>query len=347
MRKLKHFQDLGHTAIFLIGGFTAMVGDPTGQSETRPPLSREQVDANAKTYLDQAFHILDPKKTEVVNNADWLGKLTSIQMIQLGAKYRLARMLEREDFRSRLSSNQPISVHELFYPLLVAYDSVEVNSDVELGATEQKFNLLIGREIQREYGKPQQIAMTMPILVGLDGERKMSKSLNNYVGITELPQQMFGKLMSISDNQMWVYYELLTDFDERTITRLKEEVRTGDLPPIDVKMRLAHTIIAGFHGEDAAKKAADEFRRVFRERQAPESAPVISQARGGAKRLSALLVEWKLAASRSEAERLIKYGGVEIDNARVDDVLRQIDLSKPGEFLLRAGKKKFVRVVVK
>jgi len=347
MRKLKHFQDLGHTAIFLIGGFTAMVGDPTGQSETRPPLSREQVDANAKTYLDQAFHILDPKKTEVVNNADWLGKLTSIQMIQLGAKYRLARMLEREDFRSRLSSNQPISVHELFYPLLVAYDSVEVNSDVELGATEQKFNLLIGREIQREYGKPQQIAMTMPILVGLDGERKMSKSLNNYVGITELPQQMFGKLMSISDNQMWVYYELLTDFDERTITRLKEEVRTGDLPPIDVKMRLAHTIIAGFHGEDAAKKAADEFRRVFRERQAPESAPVISQARGGAKRLSALLVEWKLAASRSEAERLIKQGGVEIDNARVDDVHRQIDLSTPQEFLLRAGKKKFVRVVVK
>jgi len=347
MRKLKHFQDLGHTAIFLIGGFTAMVGDPTGQSETRPPLSREQVDANAKTYLDQAFHILDPKKTEVVNNADWLGKLTSIQMIQLGAKYRLARMLEREDFRSRLSSNQPISVHELFYPLLVAYDSVEVNSDVELGATEQKFNLLIGREIQREYGKPQQIAMTMPILVGLDGERKMSKSLNNYVGITELPQQMFGKLMSISDDQMWVYYELLTDFDERTITRLKEEVRTGDLPPIDVKMRLAHTIIAGFHGEDAAKKAADEFRRVFRERQAPESAPVISQARGGAKRLSALLVEWKLAASRSEAERLIKQGGVEIDNARVDDVHRQIDLSTPQEFLLRAGKKKFVRVVVK
>lgn len=347
MRKLKHFQDLGHTAIFLIGGFTAMVGDPTGQSETRPPLTREQVDANAKTYLDQAFRILDREKTEVVNNADWLGKLTSIEMIQLGAKYRLARMLEREDFRSRLAANQPISVHELFYPLLVAYDSVEVNSDVELGATEQKFNLLIGREIQREYGKPQQVALTMPILVGLDGERKMSKSLNNYVGITEPPQEIFGKLMSISDAQMWLYYELLTDFDERTITRLKEEVRNGDLPPIDAKMQLAHIIIAGFHGEAAAKKAAEEFQRVFRDRQAPADAPVIMQSLSEPKRLSALLAEWKLAPSRSEAERLIKQGGVEIDNARVDDVQRQIDLSKPSEFLLRAGKKKFVRVVVK
>jgi len=347
MRKLKHFQDLGHTAIFLIGGFTAMVGDPTGQSETRPPLTREQVDANAKTYLDQAFRILDREKTEVVNNADWLGKLTSIEMIQLGAKYRLARMLEREDFRSRLSANQPISVHELFYPLLVAYDSVEVNSDVELGATEQKFNLLIGREIQREYGKPQQVAMTMPILVGLDGERKMSKSLNNYVGIAEPPQEMFGKLMSISDTQMWLYYELLTDFDERTITRLKEEVRNGDLPPIDAKMQLAHIIIAGFHGDAAAKKAAEEFQRVFRDRQVPEDAPVITQPLSEPKRLSALLAEWKLAPSRSEAERLIKQGGVEIDNARVDDVQRQIDLSKPSQFLLRAGKKKFVRIVVK
>jgi tyrosyl-tRNA synthetase len=347
MRKLKHFQDLGHTAIFLIGGFTAMVGDPTGQSETRPPLTREQVDANAKTYLDQAFRILDREKTEVVNNADWLGKLTSIEMIQLGAKYRLARMLEREDFRSRLSANQPISVHELFYPLLVAYDSVHVNADVELGATEQKFNLLIGREIQREYGKPQQVALTMPILVGLDGERKMSKSLNNYVGITEAPQEMFGKLMSISDAQMWLYYELLTDFDERTITRLKEEVRNGDLPPIDAKMQLAHTVIATFHGEAAAKKAAEEFQRVFRDRQAPADAPVITQSLSEPKRLSALLAEWKLAPSRSEAERLIKQGGVEIDNTRVDDVQRQIDLSKPSEFLLRAGKKKFVRVVVK
>jgi tyrosyl-tRNA synthetase len=347
MRKLKHFQDLGHTAIFLIGGFTAMVGDPTGQSETRPPLTREQVDANSKTYLDQAFRILDRDKTEVVNNADWLGKLTSIEMIQLGAKYRLARMLEREDFRSRLAANQPISVHELFYPLLVAYDSVHVNADVELGATEQKFNLLIGREIQREYAKLQQVAMTMPILVGLDGERKMSKSLNNYVGITEPPQEMFGKLMSISDAQMWLYYELLTDFDERTITRLKEEVRNGDLPPIDAKMQLAHIIIAGFHGEAAAKKAAEEFQRVFRDRQAPEDAPVITQALSEPKRLSALLAEWKLAPSRSEAERLIKQGGVEIDNARVEDVQRQIDLSKPSEFLLRAGKKKFVRIVVK
>src|SRR5208282_4268894 len=213
LRKLKHFQDLGHTAIFLVGDFTALVGDPTGQTATRPPLSREQVNANAKTYLAQVFEILDPKKTEVRYNTEWLDKLTSIEIVQLTAKYRLARMLEHEDFRSRLEKNEPISVHEILYPLLVAYDSVVLEADVELGATEQKFNLLMGREIQREYGKPEQVAVTMPILVGLDGERKMSKSLNNYVGITEPPQEMFGKLMSISDAQMWLYYELLTDFD--------------------------------------------------------------------------------------------------------------------------------------
>src|ERR1700726_3952180 len=222
LRKLKHFQDLGHTAIFLIGDFSAMIGDPTGQSETRPPLTREQVDANAKTYLAQVFKLLDPEKTEVRYNSEWLGKLASYDVVRLCGHYRLARMLEREDFRSRLEKNQPISVHELLYPLFQAYDSVALQSDVELGATEQKFNLLVGRDIQREYAQPSQIALTMPILVGLDGTRKMSKSLGNYVGITEAPGEMFGKLMSISDEQMWTYYELLTDFGSPVIVRLRE-----------------------------------------------------------------------------------------------------------------------------
>ena len=346
LRKLKHFQDMGHTAIFLIGDFSAMIGDPTGQSETRPPLTREQVDANAQTYLAQVYKILDPKKTEVRYNSEWLGKMPSYDVVRLCGHYRLARMLEREDFRSRLQQNQPISVHELLYPLLTAYDAVALQSDVEIGATEQKFNLLVHRDIQREYGQPSEVALTMPILVGLDGERKMSKSLGNYVGITDAPGEMFGKLMSISDELMWPYYELLTDFAWPVVVRLREEVRTGVMHPKKAKMELAHNIVAGFHGEDAARKAGEEFDRVFSGRQAPEEAPREKIHRGEPKRLSALLVELKLAASRSEAERLIKQGGVEIDGLRVDDVKREIDLSKPGEFLLRAGKKRFLRIVV-
>jgi tyrosyl-tRNA synthetase len=347
IRKLKHFQDLGHTAIFLMGDFSAMIGDPTGQSETRPPLSREQVDANANTYLAQVFKILDPKKTEVRYNSEWLGKLSSYEIVRLCGKYRLARMLEREDFRSRLDKNLPIAVHELLYPLLTALDAVQLQSDVELGATEQKFNLLVHREIQREYGLAGQAVLTMPILVGLDGAKKMSKSFGNYVGITEPPGEMFGKLMSISDDLMWSYYELVTDFAEPVIVRLKEEVRTGVLHPMDAKMQLAHNVIAGFHSEAAARAAQDEFQRVFRNRQAPEDAPVKKLPLGEPKRLSVLLVEWKLAPSRSEAERLIKQGGVEIDGQRVDDVKNELDLSKPASFLLRAGKKNFLRLIVK
>src|SRR5437588_7074145 len=246
LRKLKHFQDLGHTAIFLIGDFSAMIGDPTGQSETRPPLTREQVDANAKTYLAQVFKLLDPQKTEVRYNSEWLDKLSSYDVVRLCGHYRLARMLEREDFRSRLAGNQPISVHELLYPLLTAYDAVELKSDVELGASEQKFNLLIHRDIQREYGLAGQVALTMPILVGLDGRRKMSKSLGNYVGITEPPSEMFGKLMSIPDELMWSYYELLTDRGPTEIASLKKEVSSGKLHPMDAKMRLAEEVISDF-----------------------------------------------------------------------------------------------------
>ncbi len=346
LRKLKHFQDLGHTAVFLIGDFSALIGDPTGVSETRPPLTREQVDANAQTYLAQVYKILDREKTEVRYNSEWLGKMSSFDVVRLCGHYRLARMLEREDFRSRLEKNLPISVHELLYPLLTAYDAVALQSDIELGATEQKFNMLVHREIQREYGQTPEVVLTMPILVGLEGERKMSKSLGNYVGITEAPGEMFGKLMSISDELMWSYYELLTDFGPRVIERLREEVRTGTLHPMDAKMQLAHAIIAGFHGEAAAQKATDEFQRVFRDRQAPEEAPRHVLKRGEPKRLSTLLVELKMAASRSEAERLIKQGGVEVAGQRVEDVKREIDLSTPAEFLLRAGKKKFLRIVV-
>jgi tyrosyl-tRNA synthetase len=304
------------------------------------------VQANAQTYLDQVYKILDRDRTEVRYNSEWLGKLTSYQIVRLCGHYRLARMLEREDFRSRLTNNQPISVHELLYPLLQAYDSVVLKADVELGATEQKFNLLVGRDIQQESAQEPQVALTMPILVGLDGQRKMSKSLGNYVGISESPTQMFGKLMSISDDLMWSYYELLTDFALPVIVRLQEEIRSGVLHPMETKMQLAHAIIAGFHGEAAARKATEEFQRVFRERQAPEEVAVRKLARGAPKRLSALLVEFDLAPSRSEAERLIKQGGAEINGERVADVKKELDLSKSGDYLLRAGKKKFLRLVV-
>jgi tyrosyl-tRNA synthetase len=346
IRKLKHFQELGHTAVFLIGDFTAMVGDPTGQSETRPPLTREQVNANAQTYLEQVFKILDRGKTEIRYNSEWLDKLSSYDIVRLCAKYRVARMLEREDFRNRLATQQPISMHELLYPLIVAYDSVVLESDVELGATEQKFNLLIGREIQREYQQEQQIALMMPILVGLDGQRKMSKSLGNYVGITEEPAEMFGKMMSIPDELMWSYYELVTDHTPNQIAALKQEVSSGQLHPMDAKMRLAEEVVSGFHGAEAGRKAAENFQRVFRDRQAPQEAPTRKLPLGSTKRLTTLLVELQLSPSKAEAERLIKQKGVEIDEVCVEDPRKEMDLSKPTEFLLRAGKKKFVRVVV-
>ena len=344
LRKLRHFQELGHTAVFLIGDFSAMIGDPTGQSETRPPLTREQVEKHSETYLKQVFKILDKKTTEVRFNSEWLGKMSSEEIVRLCSHYRLARMLEREDFRSRLEKNQPISVHELLYPLLTAYDAVALKSDVELGATEQKFNLLVHREIQREYGLKGQVILTMPILVGLDGTRKMSKSLGNYAGITDAPGEMFGKIMSVTDELMWQYYELLTDFPSPVVVRLQEEVKMGVLHPKDAKMQLAHTIVAGFHGEEAAKKAAEEFQLVFRDRQAPTEIPEM-RLTWGTRPLFSLLTETGLASSRSEAERLIKQGGVEVDGHVEKDVKRAIVLN-PGDLLpLRVGKKKFLRVV--
>jgi tyrosyl-tRNA synthetase len=346
IRKLKHFQEMGHTAVFLIGDFTAMVGDPTGQSETRPPLTREQVNANATTYLEQVFKILDRDKTEVRYNSEWLDKLSSYDIVRLCAKYRVARMLEHEDFHTRLTNQQPISMHELLYPLIVAYDSVVLEADVELGATEQKFNLLMGREIQREYGQETQVAFTMPILVGLDGSRKMSKSLGNYVGITEAPADMFGKMMSIPDELMWSYYELVTDRTPEEIAALKEEVSSGRTHPMDVKMRLAREVVTGFHGDGAAQKAFDNFQHVFRDRQAPQEAPVKNVPAGAPQMIKNLLASLGLAGSVSEAERLVKQRAVDIDGQLIEDPRKEIDLSQPRDFLLRAGKKKFVRVVV-
>jgi tyrosyl-tRNA synthetase len=370
LRKLKHFQDMGHTAVFLIGDFSAMIGDPTGVSETRPPLTREQVDANAKTYLAQVFKILDPAKTEVRYNSEWLGKLSAEAVVRLCSHYRLARMLEREDFRKRLDEGHPISVHELLYPLLTAYDAVSLKSDVELGATEQKFNLLVHREIQREYGLPGQAILTMPILVGLDGQRKMSKSLGNYIGITEPPADMFGKIMSIPDDLMWTYYELTTDRTPQQIVALKQEVSSGALHPMDAKMRLAEEIVSGFHGPDPARKAAENFQRVFRDRQAPEEMKEIRITRvpGGAiasypesqnvknqiamkfpstqEKWSKVLAMLGEVPSASEAERIIKQRGFEIDGATIQDATCKLDFDQIGIYKVRVGKKKFLRIVV-
>src|SRR6266581_2824844 len=383
LRKLKHFQDLGHTAIFLIGDFSAMIGDPTGVSETRPPLTREQVDANAKTYLAQVFKILDEKKTEVRYNSEWLTKMSAEDIVCLCSHYRLARMLEREDFRSRLDQGQPISVHELLYPLLTAIDAVKLQSDVELGATEQKFNLLVHREIQREYGLPGQAILTMPILVGLDGQRKMSKSLGNYIGITEPPGEIFGKLMSIPDELMWSYYELLTDLSHEEILALKRRVKSGEVHPKKVKEDLAKTIVDDCHSARAeavddgdsgsvtiGTSTAAEFNRVFRDRQAPADMREIRLQRvpgglfvifpkvrdieeritvslpSGVEKWSKLLALIEEVPSTSDAERVIKQGGFEINGSAVKDPTCKIDLDKRASYEVRVGKKKFLRIIV-
>ncbi|MHB8653334.1 MAG: tyrosine--tRNA ligase [Terriglobia bacterium] len=331
IRKLKHFQDLGHTAVFLIGDFTALVGDPSGQSETRPPVSREQVQANASTYLTQVFKILDPKKTEIRYNSEWLDKLTSYDIVRLCGKYRVARMLEHEDFRSRLEKQLPISMHELLYPLLVAYDSVVLEADVELGATEQKFNLLMGREIQREYGKETQVCMTMPILEGLDGVQKMSKSLGNYVGINEAPAEMFGKLMSISDEMMWRYYLLLTDLTPAEMEALKGSVKSGKNHPLEVKKGLARHIIIDFHGGDAAEQAQKDFEAKFRSKGVDPNAPLLDLV-GEVCRFDTLLVKLDMCVSKSEAQRQIKAGAVSLAKGDLDNPAWEKVIDPAAEF---------------
>ncbi len=355
LRKLRHFQDLGHTAIFLIGDFTGMVGDPSGRNTTRPPLTREQVLANAETYKQQVFKILDPERTEVRFNSEWLGKLSSEDLVRLCGQYTVARLIEREDFRSRLESNQPISLHELLYPMLQAYDSVALQADFELGGTDQKFNLLVGREIQRAYGQPSQVLVMTPILPGLDGVQRMSKSLGNYVGITEPPAEMFGKLMSISDDLMWTYYELLTDIEPARLADLRKDVGKGSVHPMDAKRDLAKLIVSDFHGVLTAELAKNDFERVFRKGELPKELPHDLIVPGmwrdamspGTNRLKLSRLVARLAnVSRAEAERLMKQGAVEIDGSRRTDAAEEIDLSAPREFILRVGKFTIRRVEI-
>ncbi|WP_038055465.1 tyrosine--tRNA ligase [Thermodesulfobacterium hydrogeniphilum] len=340
LRKLKQFQELGHKVYFLIGDFTAMIGDPTGRSETRPALTKEQVLENAKTYKEQVFKILDPEKTEIIFNSQWFSKMTAEDIIRLCAKYTVARILERDDFKKRFESGLPISIHELIYPLFQAYDSVALEADVELGGTDQLFNLLIGRDIQREYGQEPQVIITLPILEGLDGVQKMSKSLGNYVGIMEPPFEMYGKIMSIPDQIMWKYYILLTDIPERDIMKMKEQVEKGEFHPKEAKKRLARYIVTQFHSEEAALKAEEEFERVFSKKEAPTEAPVI-EVSAGKIWLPGFLRDHKLVKSGSEARRLISQKALDLNQSPVTQ--EEIEL-KPGEYILRIGKKKFVKI---
>ncbi|WP_022855565.1 tyrosine--tRNA ligase [Thermodesulfobacterium thermophilum] len=342
LRKMKQFQDLGHEVYFLIGDFTAMIGDPTGRSETRPPLTKEQVLENAKTYKEQVFKILDPQKTKIVFNSQWLSKMTAEDMVRLCAKYTVARILEREDFKKRFEGGLPISIHELIYPLFQAYDSVALEADVELGGTDQLFNLLIGRDIQREYGQEPQVILTLPILEGLDGVQKMSKSLGNYVGIMEPPYEMFGKLMSIPDELMWKYYLLLTEFSEEEIDNMKASVEKGELHPKEVKKRLAKYIVTQFHSEEAALKAEEEFERVFSKKELPTEVPTVVIPAGKVW-VPGLLKDQGLVKSNSEARRLIAQRAIDLNK----EVLTQEELNlSTGEYVFRIGKKKFLKVIV-
>jgi len=342
--KLKQLQDLGHHIIFLIGDFTGMIGDPTGRNVTRPPLSREELEANAKTYTDQAFLILDRDRTEVASNAKWLSALGADGMIRLAARYTVARMLERDDFAKRYASGQPIAVHEFLYPLAQGYDSVALQADVELGGTDQKFNLLVGRELQRHYGQEPQCILTLPLLEGLDGVNKMSKSLDNYVGITEAPAEMFGKLMSISDELMWRYYELLSFRPLDEIARLRRECADGRNPR-DAKVELAQEIVARFHSREAAETALAEFESRFRDHAMPESMPEVTLHSGGkGLALPQLCKQAGLTASTSEAMRLIEQRGLKLDGEVVSD--KSLVVAPGTTVVVQAGKRKFARVTI-
>ncbi|WP_457634959.1 tyrosine--tRNA ligase [Persephonella sp.] len=346
LQKLRTFQQLGHTVYFIIGDFTAMIGDPSGRDKTRPPLTKEQVLQNAKTYKEQVFKVLDPEKTVVVFNSEWLGNMTAQDLIKLTARYTVARMLERDDFKKRFKENKPIAIHEFIYPLLQAYDSVAVKADVELGGSDQRFNLLIGRDIQKEYGieKPQ-VAILLPLLVGTDGKKKMSKSYDNYIGITEPPEEMFGKIMSIPDELMWDYWELLTDLTVEEIQKMKEDVETGVLHPMEVKKQLAMYIVTRFHDEESAIRAKEHFERVHSKRELPEDIPEPEIIIGTENRkipLYELVYKLGFAPSKSEARRLIKGGAVKIDGSKITDPYAEVDLSS--EFILQVGKRKFARI---
>ncbi len=344
LQKLRQFQQLGHQVCFLVGDFTAMIGDPTGKSETRPSLSREDVLRNAETYKQQVFKMLDPDKTEVVFNSDWLGKLAAHDMIKLASELTVARMLERDDFKKRFHANQPISIHEFFYPLLQGYDSVALEADVELGGTDQLFNLLMGREMQRSRGMQPQIVLTTPLLEGLDGVNKMSKSLGNYIGICEPPNEIFGKTLSISDELMFRYYTLLSDLSLDAISKLKENVQQGKEHPKAVKVQLAKELVARFYDQDAADAAEQHFEQVFKKHGLPDEIPEKKlTGLGEAIPLPRLLLEAGVVASASEGRRMIQQNAVTVDGEKATDVNALIPAS--GELLLKVGKRRFCKVI--
>lgn len=345
IRKLRAFQELGHTVIFLIGDFTGLIGDPSGKSATRPQLTRQEIDANAETYKAQMFKLLDPAKTEIRFNSEWMDKLGADGFIRLASHVTVKQILERDDFAKRLTEERPIALHELLYPLTQAYDSVALEADVELGGTDQKFNLLMGRNLQREYNQEAQICVIMPLLEGTDGVQKMSKSLNNYIGITEPPQEIFGKVMSISDELMWRYYELLTDLTIGEISKLKSAAEIGEMNPRDIKVDLAKRIVKDFYSAADAQRAEDEFNRMFRAKEIPteiEECTVTFDTYKLPRLLSAMPF---LAASVAEGRRLISQGAVRVDGERIDDANFVVDLSEPGKsVLLQVGKRRFVKV---
>ena len=346
IRKMRHFQQLGHEVIFLIGDFTGLIGDPTGRNATRPPLTREQIDANAETYKSQIFKLLDPDKTIIDFNARWMNAFTPEDFVRLTARATVAQLLERDDFSIRFASGIPISLHELLYPLVQGYDSVALRADVELGGTDQKFNLLMAREIQRAHGQLPEVIMTTPLLEGLDGVNKMSKSLDNYIGITEPPDEIYGKVMSISDEMMWRYYELLTDLTADEVTGLKDDVEVGNRHPRDVKSELAKTIVADYHSKAEADMAEAEFIRRFREHRAPSDMKTLAlKVAGRTIALVDLLVQTDLAPSKAEARRLIEQGGVRVDGERVSEVAFVLDSESASEAQLQVGKLRFLKVV--
>ncbi|MEJ7621988.1 MAG: tyrosine--tRNA ligase, partial [Aquificaceae bacterium] len=338
LQKLRQFQLLGHEVYFVIGDFTAMIGDPTGRSETRPPLSREQVLENAKTYEHQVFKVLLPEKTNIVFNSTWLSSLGTEGIIKLAGQYTVARMLERDDFSKRFKEGNPIYIHEFLYPLLQGYDSVFLKADVELGGTDQKFNLLVGRDLQRAFGQKPQVCITMPLLVGLDGVKKMSKSYGNYIGITEEPNQMFGKIMSISDELMWDYYLLLTDYRQEEIEEFKK-----NLHPMEAKKRLAHYIVSRYHSKESADKALEFFEKTFSQREFPEDAQVIRVPAGYRQKAYEFLFELGIEASKNSARRLIEGGGLKINGQKIQDPNQEIQVSE--ELKLQVGKKRFYRII--
>jgi len=343
IRKLKAFQDLGHTVIFLIGDFTGMIGDPSGRNVMRPPLSRDEINANAETYQKQMFKLLDPDKTELRFNGEWMDKFTAADFVKLSARTTVKQILERDDFEKRMREEKPISLHELLYPLVQGYDSVALECDVELGGTDQKFNLLMGRNLQREFDQEPQVIMTTPLLEGLDGVQKMSKSLGNYIGIEESPNEMFGKVMSISDDLMWRYYELLTDLSESEISGRRSKCESGSENPRNAKVNLAKLIIRDFHSKKDAESAEDEFNRRFVKKEAPEEVEERTIAIGSY-RLAELLVDTGLAASKGEAKRLIEQGGVRVNGEKATAASSELSIANGDSVVLQAGKLRFLRI---